>query len=87
MEAAVFSLKGIVVQEGDALVLRMPLNPDGSGLIENWVGVAEIEGDVLKINIPRWLAEFLRVRAGDVINVTNQDGRANIFPPNPQRPN
>ena len=87
MEIEVVSLRGPVEQEGDTLVLRIPLNAGGSELVDCSRGIADVEGDVLKISIPQWLADLLLVRVGDLVNVSNLQGRFNIFPANPRRPN
>jgi hypothetical protein len=87
MDFDVVYLKGPVEQEGEALVLRIPLIAGGAALTECSRGIAEIEGDVLKVNIPQWLADHLLVRVGDVVNVSNLNGRFNIFPADPRRPN
>jgi hypothetical protein len=87
MKLEIVSLKGPVEQEGDTLVLRIPLDAGGAALVECSQGIADVEGEVLKISIPQWLADLLTVRVGDMVNVSNLQGRFNIFPADPRRPN
>jgi hypothetical protein len=39
-----------------------------------------VEGACLKIAIPDWLAGVLRIDEGDIVSVSNWDGKLNIAP-------
>jgi hypothetical protein len=43
-------------------------------------GISEVEGPCLKIAIPDWLAGMLRIDEGDIVCVSNWDGRLHIQP-------
>jgi len=75
----VISLEGALeVREGQ-LVLLIPLDAGGNGLIECAKGISEVEGAFLKVEIPDWLAGVLRVAAGDRVVVQNTHGKFGIW--------
>ena len=76
----VTSLEGPVLKKDGVLMLLIPLLEGGLELVECSRGIAEIEGDCLKIEIPEWLAGVLRVEEGDLVNVNNLNGKFNISP-------
>jgi hypothetical protein len=74
------TMKGPVVKVDGELVLLIPLEHGGSELIECSRGIAEVQGEFLKIAIPTWLADLLRVGEGDVVCVHNSGGKFHIQP-------
>jgi len=80
----VTSLQGPVESKEGRLVLRIPLDAGGSELLECSRGISEIDGEVLQITIPDWLAGMLRIDSGSIVNVDNRNGKCNIQPVNPQ---
>ena len=71
--------------DGD-LVLRIPLAFGGQALHDFGKGISTIEGDTVKIAIPDWLAERLKIRDGSEVIVDNSEGKLNINPvPTPGR--
>ena len=79
----VTSLEGPVEKIDGKLMLLIPLGAGGGRLIECSRGIAEIEGDLLKIVIQDWLADLLRIQAGSRVSVDNKDGKFNIHPLDP----
>lgn len=79
----VTSLEGPVEQVEGNLVLLIPLDAGGDQLIEVAHGVGEVEGDNLKVIIPDWLADMLRIQKGSQVSVDNKGGKFNIHPLNP----
>jgi hypothetical protein len=76
--AEVVSLQGPVeVVDGD-LAIRIPLEAGGSVLAPLARGIGEVRGEFLKIVIPPWLAEKLRIRAGSLVIVDNVNGKLTI---------
>lgn len=76
----IVSLEGPIEEIGGKLMLRIPLDAGGTGLVECSRGIAIVEGGLLLVEIPAWLAGKLRVVAGDVVNVNNAGGKFNITP-------
>jgi len=74
------TMKGPVVKVDGELMLLIPLEHGGSELIECSVGIAEVEGEFLKIALPEWLTELLRVGEGDLVCVHNSGGKFHIQP-------
>ena len=81
----VVSLEGPVVKVNGELVLFIPLCAGGEELAECSRGIAEVQGEFLKISIPVWLAGVLRIAEGDLVCVHNSGGKFHIGPSNPQR--
>jgi hypothetical protein len=79
----VTSLEGPVERVDGKLVLRIPLQNGGRELMECSRGISEIEGEFLRITIPEWLADMLRIDEGSRVYVDNRDGKCNIQPVNP----
>jgi hypothetical protein len=80
----IFALSGPVELVDGKLTLRIPLEAGGDQLIECSRGISEIEGEYLKIVIPEWLAGTLRIEAGDIVSVDNENAKFNIRPVNPR---
>jgi hypothetical protein len=77
------SLQGPVEKIDGKLILFIPLAAGGDKLIECSRGISEVEGEYLKIIIPEWLAGMLRIDAGSLVSVDNQNGKCNIRPVDP----
>ncbi len=74
------SLQGPVLKVNGQLMLLVPLEHGGSELVECSRGTSEVEGACLKIAIPEWLAGMLRIEEGDIVCVSNWDGKLQIQP-------
>ena len=74
------SLQGPVLKVNGQLTLLIPLEDGGSELIDCSRGISEVEGACLKIAIPDWLAGMLRIDEGDIVCVSNWDGKLHIEP-------
>jgi hypothetical protein len=74
------SLQGPALKVNGQLMLLIPLEDGGSELIDCSRGISEVEGLCLKIAIPDWLAGMLRIEEGDVVRVSNWDGKLHIAP-------
>ncbi len=82
---AITSIEGPVESVGGSLALLIPLAYGGDKLAECARGIGTIEGDILKVLIPLWLAEKLGITAGSIVAVNNAGGKFNIVPrPNEQ---
>jgi len=79
----VMSLEGPVLKINGQLTLLIPLEAGGSGLIDRSRGISEVEGPCLKIVIPEWLAGILQIEEGDLVCVSNADGKFHIQPSTP----
>ena len=77
-------LEGPVLKIEGKLTLIIPLSVGGSDLVECSRGISEVQGDFLKIVIPEWLAGLLRIDEGDIVRVSNTDGKFEIVSPNPR---
>jgi len=77
------SLEGPVLKVNGELMLLIPLVDGGSELAECSRGISEIQGEFLKIVIPEWLAELLRIEEGDLVSVRS-DGKLHIRALNPR---
>jgi hypothetical protein len=80
----VLSLEGPVLKVNGELVLFVPLDAGGDVLLECSRGVAEVQGEFLKISIPEWLAGLLRIEEGDLVSVHNSGGTFHIGPSSPR---
>jgi hypothetical protein len=76
--AEVVSLEGPVEIVDGELVLLIPLESGGAVLAPFARGIGEIDDGFLKVVIQPWLAEKLRIGAGSLVIVDNQDGKFNI---------
>lgn len=75
---SVTSLQGPVETVDGKLTLLIPLIAGGSELIQCSRGIAEVEGEYLKVTILDWLAGKLGIRHGSLVSVSNQDGKFHI---------
>lgn len=83
----VISLEGAVIRKEGELILLIPLSEGGEELRESSRGIADVEGDCLKIVIPEWLAGMLRIEEGDLVHVNNLNGKFNISAVSPRTVN
>jgi hypothetical protein len=74
----VTSLKGPVESVDGKLTLRIPLSVGGRRLRRCARSISHVNGNVLNIIIPDWLASKLNISDGSVVSVDNRDGRFNI---------
>jgi hypothetical protein len=72
------SIEGPVETVDGALVLRIPFQAGGDKLAASAGGIGRIEGDILRVGIPAWLAVEIGLEAGMRVIVGNQDGCFNI---------
>jgi hypothetical protein len=72
------SLEGPVEMVGDSLAVLIPLEAGGDALAPLAKGIGIVEGDCLKVVIPPWLAEKLRIGVGSLVVVDNLDGKFRI---------
>jgi hypothetical protein len=77
-------LEGPVLKVNGQLTLLIPLEAGGADLIDCSRGISEVEGPCLKIVIPEWLAGLLRIEEGDLVCVSNSDGKLHIEPSAPR---
>ena len=80
----VMSLEGPVLKINGELVLMIPLSAGGDELVDCSRDISELQGEFLKIVIPEWLAEMLRIEEGDLVCVEDADGKFHITPSNPR---
>lgn len=76
----IVSLGGPLEKIDGKLILRIPLASGGNKLSQCARGIAEIEGEYLKVIIPDWLAAKLGIQEGSRVIVDNQGGKFNIRP-------
>ncbi len=74
------SLQGPVLLVNGKLTLMIPLEDGGTEFVACSRGISEVEGPCLKIAIPEWLAGMLRIDEGDIVCVSNWDGKLHIEP-------
>jgi hypothetical protein len=74
------SLQGPVLKVNGRLTLMIPLEDGGAELLAFSRGISEVEGACLKIAIPDWIAGMLRIDEGDIVRVSNWDGKLHIAP-------
>jgi hypothetical protein len=74
------SLQGPVLMVNGQLTLMIPLEDGGAELAACSRGISEVAGPCLKIAIPEWLAGMLRIDEGDIVRVSNWDGKLRIEP-------
>ena len=72
------SLQGPVLLVNGKLTLMIPLEDRGSEHVACSRGISEGAGSCLKIAIPDWLAGMLRIDEGDIVRVSNWDGKLRI---------
>jgi hypothetical protein len=74
------SLQGPVLMVNGRLTLMIPLEDGAAEYVACSRGNSEVEGSCLKIAIPEWLAGMLRIDEGDIVRVSNWDGKLRIDP-------
>jgi hypothetical protein len=74
------SLQGPVLLVNGKLTLMIPLENGGAEHVACSRGNSEGAGSCLKIAIPDWLAGMLRIDEGDIVRVSNWDGKLRIEP-------
>ena len=75
----VMSLEGPVLKRDGQLLLLIPLDAGGEDFVECSRGISELEDGFLKIVIPEWLAGMLRVDEGDLVVISNANGKFGIW--------
>ena len=78
------SLQGPVLKVNGKLTLMIPLVDGGAEYPARSRGISEVAGACLKIAIPEWLAGILRIDEGDIVTVSNWDGKLRIEPNAPK---
>jgi hypothetical protein len=78
----VMSLEGPLLKVNGQLMLLIPLDSGGSESMECSRGISEVQGGFLKVVIPQWLADMLRIEEGDLVCVHNGDDKFHIQPSN-----
>jgi hypothetical protein len=73
-------LQGPVLKVNGQLMLLIPLEGGEAEFVDCARGASEVEGPCLKIVIPEWLAGMLRIDVGDIVCVSNWDGKLQIRP-------
>jgi hypothetical protein len=73
-------LQGPVLMVNGQLTLMIPLEDGVAELAACSRGNSEVAGACLKIAIPEWLAGMLRIDEGDIVRVSNWDGKLRIEP-------
>jgi hypothetical protein len=81
----VLTLQGPVEKVGGKLVLLISLDEGGDKFVECSRGISEVQGEILKISIPEWLAGIPRIEEGDLASVDNANGKFNIRAVNARR--
>jgi hypothetical protein len=71
-------VQGPIEEIDGQLVLLIPLEFGGRDLAANAAGIGEIVGDVLRVDIPDWLAQRLNLSVGTIVDIDNTDGKFNI---------
>jgi hypothetical protein len=79
------SLQGPVEKVDGQLVLRIPLEAGGDQFVACSRGIAEVKDGYLIVEIQQWLAGMLRVEEGDLVSVSNANGKFSVTPVNPRR--
>jgi hypothetical protein len=74
------SIRGPVETRDGKLTLMIPLAAGGSELATYSKGIAEIEGEYLRVTIPDWLASKMKIQDGSLIDVDNQNGEFTFSP-------
>jgi len=76
----VVQLKGPVLKRDGQLMLLIPLEDGGVEFVECSRGISEVENGCLKIVIEEWLAGLLRIAEGDMVVISNTNGKFGIRP-------
>jgi hypothetical protein len=77
-DAEPISLEGPVEEVEGQLAIRIPLEAGGDALAPLARGIGALEGQFLKVVIQPWLAEKLRIGAGSLVLVDNENGKFTI---------
>ena len=80
----VASLQGPVEKIDGRLTLRIPLAAGGDEFVTCCRGISEVKDGYLIVEIQEWLAGMIRIEEGDLVSVTNANGKFNITPVNPR---
>jgi hypothetical protein len=73
-------ISGPVETRGDLLVLRIPLAAGADKFVPVTTAIGSVDGDVLEIRIPVFIAQTLGIGAGDRVTVGLQAGKFTIWP-------
>lgn len=76
--ARMISVQGPVERIGDQLMLVIPLAVGGRELAPCARGIGIVDDEFLRVTIPVWLAEKLKIADGSMVSVDNRDGKFNI---------
>ncbi len=74
------SLVGPLEERDGKLVLLIPMEVGGDKLLACTRGIAEIDGDMLCIKVPDWLAARFEMQIGSLVWINNRDGKFNFGP-------
>jgi hypothetical protein len=74
----VMELEGPVLKVDGQLVLMIPLDGGGAKLVECSRVISEVKMEFLRVAIPEWIAGMLRIEEGDIVRVSNSDGKLQI---------
>jgi len=75
----VLQLEGPVLKRDGKLMLLIPLEDGGAEFVECSRGISEVENGCLKIVIEEWLSGVLRVEEGDLVVISNTNGKFGIW--------
>ena len=84
MDEPIASLRGPVEKIDGKLALLIPLEAGGDEFVDCARGISEVKDGVLRVLIPEFIAGMLRIEEGDLVDVTNANGKFNIHPVNPR---
>jgi hypothetical protein len=73
-----------VLKRDGQLLLLIPLDAGGEEFVECSRGISELEDGLLKIVIPDWLAGMLRIEEGDLVVISNANGKFGIWAAEPR---
>lgn len=80
----VVSLEGPVLKRDGQLMVLIPLDAGGEDFVECSREISELHGGCLKIVIPEWLAGMLRIEEGDLVTISNANGKFGIWASEPR---
>lgn len=72
------SLEGPVELVDGKLMVRIPLSDGGDKLAALAIGIGQVDGEYLNVVIQPWLAQKLRIEAGSLVIVGNNNGKFTI---------
>ena len=76
----VTSMTGPLEEVDGRLLLQIPLRLGGDQLIACSRGISQVIDEFLIVEVLPWLAESLRIRAGSIVAVDNENGKFNVHP-------